>query len=154
MPVFITRSNTLWRIGLVHQIIGHLCLVLQFCSWYLCRYFTPALGCSYFTRWVSDMDNASDFQPVFSTGAIGIVIGIMVLVFWFGASCMRTWHGYGLSIGLSDPSLFTSYTKACALCPITQRCITSTLHRATLDYISCSKACALCYSIRRAPTAS
>ena len=53
-----------------------------------------------------------------------------------------------------EPSLFTSYTKACALCPITQHCITSTLHRATLDYISCSKACALCYSIRRALTAS
>ena len=65
---------------------------------------------------------------------IGIVIGIIVLVFWFGTSCMRTWHGYGLSIGLSDPSLFTSYTKACALCSITQHYITlhyAQLHQAT-----------------------
>ena len=94
-------------------LVGFAILILLF------RYFTPAFGYSYFIRCVLEIWIMLCIFNLFFAKAIGIVIGIMVLVFWFGTSCMRTWHGYGLSIGLSDPSLFTSCTKACALCSIT-----------------------------------
>ena len=61
----------------------------------------------------------------------GIVIGILVLVFWFGTSCMRTWHGYGLSIGLSGP-LFVHFLHQ-GMCPMLHyiRLYYITLHQVT-----------------------
>ena len=160
--VFVTRSNTLWKAGLVHQIISKLWYL-----WYLS--ILPSMAWVWiYGLYVGLSTFFVHFSKRYWYWLFGIVIGIMVLVFWVGTSCMRTWHVYGLSIGLSANfgwywyfclwyllllvswywyfglvllawghgmgmacpsdyqalSLFTSYTKACALCSITSDYIT------------------------------
>lgn len=155
--VFITRSNGLWRTGLVHQIIISFGWFLQLCSCYL-HIFSYIL---YFVWWLLD---------------IYYTIYYMLSIF----NCSLQWRGYWYCYGYHGIGILVWYflheDMACVwlvhriiralfvhflhqgMCPMLHY---TTLHRVTLRrYISCTKACALCSSIclwdrpPAAPTAS